>query len=545
MQISRKILILFAAVLVCVFTVAMSVAAATEGSESYDATAINRILAVDFPAADKPQVFAIRASSEIHEFGQMFLNDNRLVLDFPNSTTELHGTLAVPEFAAVRGIRASQFEAYISRVVFDLRENSKFSVDLSDDRTAVLVTIYAEDLGEIEFEASEEYDSIRLSNVSLSSLRVRPTRDGIRVYLYNTRVSEGLAKPLDGEFAIHMSVTAANALTGILEVELSDFVAWEATETEDGNAVIRLRRAGYSNIWYDFDSQTLRIPRLDGLDFEISEIEREDLYSRRQLVLTLPTCAAELLGYGEMFILDDLLDSVTVESCEESGNTRLMLNGARIFTAELYTCETYFRVRLMLPSERYSRILVVDPGHGGRDPGAVRGEFRESEFNLAISLKLRQLLERYSDVRVYMTRDSDVSLGLAARAELANEVGGIFISVHHNAANNVNAHGVETYFFNNPNETELTSASRDLARVLHRNLLEQTERNDREVRSANFSVLRNSTVPAALVEVGFMSNRYELVTLASVDYQWRAAVAMFYGVLEMFDTIEDSLVAED
>ena len=545
MQVSRKILILFAAVLVCAFTVAMSVAATVENGESSNAPAINRILAVDFPVADEPQVFAVRASSEIHEFGQMFLDGNRLVLDFPNSTTELHGTLAVPEFAAVRGIRASQFEANISRVVFDLRENSKFSVDLSDDRMAVLVTIYAEDLGEIKFEASEEFDSITLSNISLSSLRVRPTRDGIRVYLYNTRVQEEFEQPLDGEFAIHMSVTAANALTGILEVELSDFVAWEVAEAENGEVVIRLRRAGYSNIWYDFDSQTLRIPRLDGLDFEISEIVREDLYSRRQLALTLPTCAVELLGYGEMFILDDLLESVTVEPCEESGNARLTLNGARIFTAELYECEEYFRVRVMLPSERYSRILVIDPGHGGRDPGAVRGEFRESEFNLAISLKLRQLLERYSDVRVYMTRDSDVSVGLVARTELANEVGGIFISIHHNAANNVNAHGVETYFFNNSNEPELTSASRDLARILHRNLLERTERNDREVRSANFSVLRNSVVPAALVEVGFMSNRYELVTLASVDYQWRAAVAMFYGVLEMFEAIENSSATED
>jgi len=188
----------------------------------------------------------------------------------------------------------------------------------------------------------------------------------------------------------------------------------------------------------------------------------------------------------------------------------------------------------MLPRDRYSRIVTLDPGHGGSDPGAVRGTVHESNLNLIVARKLRDLLERYSDVRVYMTRDSDVFVGLVDRAALSNDVGGIFLSIHHNAATATSAHGIETYYLASSHDVGRSLTSRNFADILQRHLLARTGRSDRGVRTANFSVLRNSTNPAALVELGFMSNQSEFATLTRADYQWRAASAMFYAILEAF-----------
>jgi len=185
-------------------------------------------------------------------------------------------------------------------------------------------------------------------------------------------------------------------------------------------------------------------------------------------------------------------------------------------------------------------IVVIDPGHGGEDPGAMHFGMLEKHLVFDISMKLMQLLNNNPLVRVYSTRYGDYNLSRERRAEIANSIGAdIFISIHVNAAHNRNAHGIETWYTIGELELEGTHNlnSRQLATTMQRNLIRFTGANDRGVRVRDSMVVnRDSKMPSALVELGFLSNRYDAELLRNVEYQRLLAEALYNGIIEVLMT---------
>lgn len=168
-------------------------------------------------------------------------------------------------------------------------------------------------------------------------------------------------------------------------------------------------------------------------------------------------------------------------------------------------------------------LVLIDPGHGGDDPGALgTGGTRESDVNLAIALKLQDALRPYG-IDGVLTRTGDLNVELAARAYHIDQLGVLaLISLHANSHDMPSALGLETYY--------RTRASEGLARRVHHMLVTELKRPDRGVRQARLYVLRHPTVPSVLIEAGFVSNPEEEALLADGDYQWRAAEAIAKGV---------------
>lgn len=170
-------------------------------------------------------------------------------------------------------------------------------------------------------------------------------------------------------------------------------------------------------------------------------------------------------------------------------------------------------------------IVVIDAGHGGRDPGAIGRISTEAGVVLQISNKIIALLEADPDFVVHATRTTDVFLTLEERADFANNLGAdLFISVHANASTNRNAGGTETYIFPNSDRT--------FGAIVHRHLMEATKLTNRGLKEANFSVLRRTTMPAVLIEIAFMSNVNEEKLLNDPAFQDRVAYAMYQAVRE-------------
>ncbi|MCL2360968.1 MAG: N-acetylmuramoyl-L-alanine amidase [Defluviitaleaceae bacterium] len=180
-----------------------------------------------------------------------------------------------------------------------------------------------------------------------------------------------------------------------------------------------------------------------------------------------------------------------------------------------------------------SRVVIVDPGHGGR-PGAVYDDVRAADLNLAIAEKLIQLIEECGYMTVYTTRTGDYIVELNDRVQFANERGDIMVTIHHNAWHTPYINGVETFYRTNEFDTSRSLTSQNLARIIQRQILDHTGRNDRGSRTADFVILRYSEIPTVLIEVGFMSNPEEFATLISAEYQWWVAQAIFEGLLEAF-----------
>ncbi|XHX80129.1 MAG: N-acetylmuramoyl-L-alanine amidase [Stenomitos frigidus ULC029] len=170
-------------------------------------------------------------------------------------------------------------------------------------------------------------------------------------------------------------------------------------------------------------------------------------------------------------------------------------------------------------------VIVIDPGHGGPDPGAVGiGGLQEKGIVLDISQKVAAILEQQG-VQVVITRNDDRDLGLEPRVQLAQRVNATaFVSIHANAISlsRPEVNGLETYYY---------QSGLNLARTIHQSVLEGTDIADRGVKSARFYVLRRTSMPSVLVEVGFVTGRDDSAKLASASFRNQMASAIARGIL--------------
>ncbi|MFP4299300.1 MAG: N-acetylmuramoyl-L-alanine amidase [Spirulinaceae cyanobacterium] len=179
-----------------------------------------------------------------------------------------------------------------------------------------------------------------------------------------------------------------------------------------------------------------------------------------------------------------------------------------------------------LPRSTSGRVVaVIDPGHGGRDPGAIGiGGLREKDVVLPISLEVARLLEQQG-VRVILTRSDDRFISLAGRAQLANRSRAtVFVSIHANAISmsRPDVNGVETFYF---------VSGRQLAEYIQGSIMESFDMNNRGVKRARFYVLRNTSMPSALVETGFVTGREDAPRLANPQFRDDMAYAIARGIL--------------
>ena len=181
--------------------------------------------------------------------------------------------------------------------------------------------------------------------------------------------------------------------------------------------------------------------------------------------------------------------------------------------------------------------ICIDPGHGGKDPGAI-GLSGTYEKNIALAVA-KKLAARLSPAcQVVMTRTDDRRLGanqkadLSARTTLANrEQANLFVSIHCNSAASAEATGIETFALAPGGEGER------LARSIQTELVRETKLADRGVKFANFAVLRKTAMPAVLVELGFISNPAEERLLRDPAWQEKAARAIAIGIMSHVDPL--------
>ncbi len=178
------------------------------------------------------------------------------------------------------------------------------------------------------------------------------------------------------------------------------------------------------------------------------------------------------------------------------------------------------------------RRIFIDAGHGGTDPGAIGNGIVEKELNLAVALRLRDLLDEDTldtsgggEWEVMMTRTDDSSVSLSSRTNAANNwPADRFVSIHHNAFTSSLASGTESFSFANG------TPGADLRDRLQEELIAAMGLVDRGPKTANFFVLRESLMPAALTEAGFLSNPGDAAALSAPGAVEALARAHLFGI---------------
>ncbi|MBQ3840513.1 MAG: N-acetylmuramoyl-L-alanine amidase [Fibrobacter sp.] len=172
--------------------------------------------------------------------------------------------------------------------------------------------------------------------------------------------------------------------------------------------------------------------------------------------------------------------------------------------------------------------ICIDAGHGGSDPGAKNGTYKEKNAALGIAFELGLVLYR-GGYEVYFTRTNDTAVSLADRCTISNLAGAdLFVSVHLNSSTSASAAGIETYVYRNASAT-----ARNVADNVQKKLIEATGSKNRGVKESGFYVLKNTKSPAILVETGFISNTTECKKLFTTDYQRTLAKAIYGGIRQV------------
>jgi N-acetylmuramoyl-L-alanine amidase len=175
------------------------------------------------------------------------------------------------------------------------------------------------------------------------------------------------------------------------------------------------------------------------------------------------------------------------------------------------------------------KTFIIDPGHGGEDNGAMgkKGTL-EKELNLEVSLRLKNLLEE-AGAKVVLTRFEDTFISLYERAFLANFLmADFFISIHTNSHTKAQTEGIEVFYY--PNH----SHAGPLASSILDGMVSETGLKKLAVKTNNFAVIRETQMPGVLLELGFISNPHEELTLSTEGFKDNAARGIFRGIIDFF-----------
>lgn len=179
-------------------------------------------------------------------------------------------------------------------------------------------------------------------------------------------------------------------------------------------------------------------------------------------------------------------------------------------------------------------IIAIDPGHGGKDEGAHGNNppYQEKQLTLVTSLILKKYLEGMG-YQTIITRGDDTFIPLKARACFANSNDiDIFVSVHYNAAESKSAHGIEIFYYKSDKDPVRTTESKVLADLVLDKVIAQTQAKSRGVKHGNLAVVRETKMPAILVEGGFLTNEEERNKILNIEYCKRLAWGIATGVRE-------------
>lgn len=242
--------------------------------------------------------------------------------------------------------------------------------------------------------------------------------------------------------------------------------------------------------------------------------------------------------FGNDFVHDIQITNLTDDSGHSNIEVTLLLD--HVYVHNLYEDEYYYYIDIKSPREVYDRILVIDAGHGGKDPGAVSKDelTYEKDLNLGILLKLKELLDK-ENIKVYYTRAMDDKIFLRPRVNLANDVNcDFFISIHNNSNTiSTKINGTEILYY----DYEYKNIKmKDLARIFSEEISKVVPlKNNGIVQMNNDDVLilNHAIVPAVIIEGGYVSNNKDLEYLKSNAGQEAMAEGIYKGILRAYEEL--------
>jgi len=250
--------------------------------------------------------------------------------------------------------------------------------------------------------------------------------------------------------------------------------------------------------------------------------------------------AKAIENYSELYSVKGGSDHIANLSYYKDGDAGVLeINLDKVCEISYSYKEGFLCMNIINPRDVYDKIVVIDAGHGGKMPGAVKRGIYEKNINLAIVKELKKIIDAADDgeLKVYYTRLTDVNPELEERVGLANKVDAdLFISVHNNSSSTgIFNHENGTLILYSPEEGTKQPSKR-LAQICMQNVTTSAGSKDLGiVNGDNIRIVRMSEVPVALIEVGYMTNEEEFRNLQDPDYQKRVAQGIYNAIVQALE----------
>lgn len=360
--------------------------------------------------------------------------------------------------------------------------------------------------------------------------------DRIVIDFPNTKTVLGFNEDVaQGQYVEKIRTAQFDPTTTRVVVETDGQADYEITKASNGETVIQFMEPGYENIQYEnIDNPTISLEEDDG-EISIEGIVYNNDYINRTYSITLSENYGALFGDGSLKVNDGIIETIDVTETAE-GLTKIVIKSTTVYEYRVEELEDKVQIKAYKPKELYDKIIVVDPGHGGKDPGAMANSLVEKkDLNLTISMYLKDLLDENGSIQVYYTRQSDVYPTLQERCDLANEIeADFFLSVHNNAFNPSET-GTETLYY--PSDASGVLTSPELAKIFHENMIDLTGNYNRGIKQReNLFVLRHTAMPAIIMEVAFLTNGNDASKLKEDKYLHTVAEALYNATLGTFSS---------
>ncbi len=469
--------------------------------------------------------------------------DGKFIIEILEASLDLDKTtidyIDNPLVTAVRiGEHDTEKGVPYAKIVFDLKTSGyKFNLELDDARDTLKVTAVNNSIYKVSLKQNDKGDYIDITGVNATGVEAfrlsNPTR--IVFDMPNTKTLLGYqASVAEGQYVTAIRAAQFEPTVTRIVVETDGQPDYQVIDLSDGVTRIQILEPGYENIAYDNteDNPTIIIDAEGNDTISINNITYEDNYLDREYIITIPGDQRKHFGSGVVNINDNVIDNINVK-LDSSGNTKLTIKAKTIHEFRIEETTEGLVIKAYKPHELHKKVIVVDAGHGGDDPGAVVGQFFEKNTTLGVTLELKKLLDQDPDMKVYYTRLEDTRPSLYERTDLANEVeADFFLSIHINSFTS-KFKGVETLYLPGPNTSGLNSF--EMAAIFQEVFSANVKIDNYLAKQRdNLHVLNATDMPAIILEMGYLTNEYDRQYLTDPNYYDDLAAAIKLSIDETF-----------
>lgn len=496
-------------------------------------TTAGTLTGIQTPSAkDADQTFTIQADGPMGRYEKTFVDDQKIVLDFYGAKSSLPGEITKTNSDIVTGIRTATHENNgdsFTRVVFDLSGKKKYEVTQSADKKNITISFGKTTVDKISAVHSQNKDIITIGGTGSFGASVAMTADPQKIIVTIPNCQSNLSDKINTDelqYVLDGKVDTSKGNTVELVLAVEDLVQYSYRE-ENQNLILEIYPTTLKNMRYDKNANVLYLDKKDKID--TGSVKFEDHYLDGYFDVTLPGDYESDYGYGTYDVKGTVVENIEVST--KGVNTTFRFKQNRISAYEVTDEGDSYAIRVKNPKEVYDKVLLLDAGHGGKDPGTSGNGMQEKNLNLTIAQKIAQKLQG-SGIKVYMTRDSDVYPENSTRAKTANDIADLMVSIHMNSGPET-ANGTETLYQVHANDNGARLTSKQLAEILQGKVVSATGNTNRGAKLwTDVLILNRTTVPAVIVEVIFITNTGDALKISNPAYQDQVAQAIADGIQE-------------